>query len=135
VDPDTGGPKTCGSGGSGSGSATLDHSFIHIAYGTPQEFTDLQKNTNEELTKCCDNFFDLLDNFAETKNKHRHAIWPLQIMLLILTPKVSDAAHTHCQGQIMQLVLTPKVSEQPCLGIGAKSLVRSLCCRSVSGIR
>ena len=51
----------------------------------PHEFTDLQKNTNEELTKCCDTFFDLLDNFAETKNKHRHAIWPLQIMLLILT--------------------------------------------------
>ena len=54
----------------------------------PHEFTDLQKNTNEELTKCCDNFFDLLDTFAETKNKHRQAIWPLQIMLLILTPKV-----------------------------------------------
>jgi hypothetical protein len=72
----------------------------------PQEFTDLQKNTNEELTKCCDNFFDLLDNFAETKNKHRHAIWPLQIMLLILTPKVS---------------------EWPCLCVcGAKSLVRSM---------
>ena len=33
----------------------------------PHEFTDLQKNTNEELTKCCDTFFDLLDNFAETK--------------------------------------------------------------------
>ena len=27
--------------------------------------------------------FDLLDNFAESKNKHRHAIWHLQIMLLI----------------------------------------------------
>jgi len=56
----------------------------------PQEFTELQERQNEELTKCCDNFFDLLDNFAETKNKHRHAIWPLQIMLLILTPKVLE---------------------------------------------
>ena len=55
----------------------------------PHEFTDLQKNTNEELTKCCETFFDLLDTFAETKNKHRHAIWPLQMMLLILTPKVT----------------------------------------------
>jgi len=64
----------------------------------PHEFTDLQKNTNEELTKCCDTFFDLLDNFAETKNKHRHAIWPLQIMLLILTPKVLEEINNADSG-------------------------------------
>ena len=54
------------------------------------EFTDLQKNANEELIKCRNTFLDLLDNFDETKNKYRHAIWPLQIMLLILTPKVLE---------------------------------------------
>ena len=64
----------------------------------PHEFTDLQKNTNEELTKCCDTFFDLLDNFAEAKTKHRHVIWPLQIMLLILTPKVLEEINNADSG-------------------------------------
>ena len=64
----------------------------------PHEFTDLQKNTNEELTKCCDNFFDLLDSFAESKMKHRHVIWPLQIMLLILTPKVLEEINNADSG-------------------------------------
>ena len=64
----------------------------------PHEFTDLQKNTNEELTKCCETFFDLLDTFAETKNKHRHAIWPLQMMLLILTPKVLEEINNADSG-------------------------------------
>ncbi|XP_023326814.1 neurofibromin isoform X3 [Eurytemora carolleeae] len=64
----------------------------------PQEFIDLQKNSNEELTKCCENFFDLLDNFAETKNKHRHAIWPLQMMLLILTPTILEEINNADSG-------------------------------------
>ena len=66
----------------------------------PHEFTDLQKNTNEELTKCCDNFFDLLDNFAaeNSKAKDRHVIWPLQIMLLILTPKVLEEINNADSG-------------------------------------
>ncbi len=55
-----------------------------------QEFTELQRTQNEELARSCDSFFELLDNFAETKNKHRSVIWPLQLMLLILTPKVSN---------------------------------------------
>ena len=42
--------------------------------------------------------FDLLDNFAESKNKHRHAIWPLQIMLLILTPKVLEEINNADSG-------------------------------------
>ena len=64
----------------------------------PHEFTELQKNNNEELTKCCDTFFDLLDNFAESKMKHRHVIWPLQMMLLILTPKVLEEINNADSG-------------------------------------
>ncbi len=56
-----------------------------------QEFTELQRTQNEDLARSCDNFFELLDNFAETKNKHRSATWPLQLMLLILTPKVGTS--------------------------------------------
>lgn len=51
----------------------------------PYEFAELQKNPNEELSKCCEQLFDILDTFADNK-KGRAAVWPLQIMLLILSP-------------------------------------------------
>ena len=51
----------------------------------PYEFAELQKNTNEELSKCCEQLFDILDSFADNK-KGRAAVWSLQIMLLILAP-------------------------------------------------
>ncbi|PSN44310.1 Neurofibromin [Blattella germanica] len=51
----------------------------------PHEFADLQKKHNEELAKCCEGLFDILDSFADNK-KGRAAVWPLQIMLLVLSP-------------------------------------------------
>lgn len=51
----------------------------------PKEFEDLQRNPNEELSKCCETFFDILDSYAENK-KSRSAVWPLQILLLTLSP-------------------------------------------------
>jgi hypothetical protein len=45
----------------------------------------LKKNQNEDLAKCCDGLFDILDSFADNK-KGRAAVWPLQIMLLVLSP-------------------------------------------------
>lgn len=75
----------------------------------PHEFAELQKKPNEELggdllsviygfliknkpyihhlyfTDLCEKLFDLLDGVAES-NKRKVAIWPLQIMLLILNP-------------------------------------------------
>ncbi|XP_017785481.1 PREDICTED: neurofibromin isoform X3 [Nicrophorus vespilloides] len=53
----------------------------------PYEFSELNTNPNEELSKCCEQLFDILDTFADNK-KGRAAVWPLQIMLLILSPKV-----------------------------------------------
>lgn len=64
----------------------------------PAEFKDLQRKESEELYRCCDAFFDLLDNYAETKNKHRSAIWPLQLMLLVLTPKVLEEIYNADAG-------------------------------------
>ncbi|XP_063696355.1 neurofibromin isoform X3 [Culicoides brevitarsis] len=55
----------------------------------PKEFEDLQRNPNEELSKCSEQFFDILDSYAENK-KSRSTVWPLQIMLLILSPKVLE---------------------------------------------
>lgn len=51
----------------------------------PHEFGELQKKPNEELSKCCEGLFDILDTLADNK-KGRAAVWPLQIMLLILSP-------------------------------------------------
>lgn len=51
----------------------------------PYEFSDLQKNPNEELSKSCEQLFDILDIFADNK-KGRAAVWSLQIMLLLLAP-------------------------------------------------
>ena len=64
----------------------------------PNEFTELQSMQNEELSRCCDSFFDLLDNCAEGKTKHRISIWPLQLMLLILTPKVLEEIYNADTG-------------------------------------
>lgn len=54
-----------------------------------QEFAELQRNPNEELSKSCETVFDILDSYAENK-KSRSAVWPLQIMLLILSPKILE---------------------------------------------
>lgn len=44
-----------------------------------------KQKTNEELAKCADCLFDILDHAADTK-KCRASAWPLQIMLLLLSP-------------------------------------------------
>ena len=62
---------------------TLKKKFHSYFLVSAQEFTELQSVQNDDLTKCCENFFETLDGFAETKNKHRSATWPLQMMLLV----------------------------------------------------
>lgn len=64
----------------------------------PQEFTELQNVQNDELFRCCDTFFDLLDPLSESKNKYRSATWPLQLMLLVLTPKVLEEVYNADTG-------------------------------------
>lgn len=55
----------------------------------PHEFAELQKQPNEELSKGCENLFDILDSFADSK-KSRSSVWPLQMLLLMLSPKVLE---------------------------------------------
>lgn len=54
------------------------------------EFTDLQVEPHEELAKACEELFDILDTFADNKKGRAAAVWSLQIMLLILSPKVLE---------------------------------------------
>ncbi|KAJ8938296.1 hypothetical protein NQ318_020355 [Aromia moschata] len=55
----------------------------------PYEFAELQKNPNEEMSRCAEQLFDILDAFGDNK-KGRSAVWSLQMMLLILAPKVLE---------------------------------------------
>ncbi|XP_048487858.1 neurofibromin [Plutella xylostella] len=56
----------------------------------PQEFAEVQSRPNDELSKCCDTLFDILqDSFSDNK-KSRVCVWPLQIMLLVLNPSVLE---------------------------------------------
>ncbi|XP_074643053.1 neurofibromin-like [Tubulanus polymorphus] len=55
----------------------------------PEEFTDLQKKQDDELADCCDRLFELFTTFAES-NRRKAAVWPLQMMLLVLCPKILE---------------------------------------------
>ncbi|KAK3767382.1 hypothetical protein RRG08_049749 [Elysia crispata] len=54
----------------------------------PHEFTELHKQPNDELQECCDKLFDHLIVFEGSRR--RVQIWPLQMMLLILCPKILE---------------------------------------------
>lgn len=56
----------------------------------PNEFAELQRKPNDELAKACGELFDILDAFADNKKGRASAVWPLQIMLLVLSPKVLE---------------------------------------------
>ncbi|KAG8232722.1 hypothetical protein J437_LFUL013315, partial [Ladona fulva] len=55
----------------------------------PNEFAELQIKPNENLSKCCEALFDILDGCGDNR-KVRLVTWPLQIMLLLLSPKVLE---------------------------------------------
>ncbi|XP_063990874.1 neurofibromin isoform X3 [Diachasmimorpha longicaudata] len=67
---------------------SLEHAIWNWMDTYPHEFSDIQKNPNDILAKICGELFDILDCFAENKKGRVAAVWPLQIMLLILSPKI-----------------------------------------------
>ncbi|KAH3876996.1 hypothetical protein DPMN_000850 [Dreissena polymorpha] len=56
----------------------------------PEEFTDLQKRPNEELQECCDKLFEQYLAYMENSAKRKASVWPFQMMLLILCPKILE---------------------------------------------
>lgn len=56
----------------------------------PQEFADVQKQPNEDLSKTCEELFNILDTLVVEKKNRATSVWPLQMMLLILSPKVLE---------------------------------------------
>ncbi|CAF1273405.1 unnamed protein product [Rotaria sordida] len=56
----------------------------------PEEFTDLQKRPNAELSDNCEKLFELLDSFGEANRRKVQYVWPLQMMLLVLCPIILE---------------------------------------------
>lgn len=56
----------------------------------PNEFDDVQKKPNNDLAKTCEELFDILDVCVDTKKGKNAMLWPLQMMLLILSPRVLE---------------------------------------------
>ncbi|XP_065225861.1 neurofibromin-like isoform X1 [Planococcus citri] len=55
----------------------------------PDEFGEIQKVPNEDLARYCETLFDILDIHADSK-KGRPSVWSLQLLMLVLSPKVLE---------------------------------------------
>ena len=56
----------------------------------PDEFKDLQKRPNADLSDNCEKLFEYLDQFYEKQKGKAQYIWPLQTMLLVLCPIILE---------------------------------------------
>ncbi|XP_048468774.1 neurofibromin isoform X1 [Rhincodon typus] len=67
--------------------SSLEKAFWNWVENYPDEFTVLYQIPQRDLADCSEKLFDLVDSFAENA-KRKAAVWPLQIILLILSPDV-----------------------------------------------
>lgn len=65
---------------------SLERSIWNWMEKYPEEFNDLQKRPNADLSDSCEKLFEHLDQFYEKQKPKSHIVWPLQLMLLILSP-------------------------------------------------
>ncbi|THD27494.1 Neurofibromin [Fasciola hepatica] len=56
----------------------------------PQEFDELQKKPNDELAEYCERLFFLFSSLCAESGRKKLLVWPLQIMLLVLCPKILE---------------------------------------------
>lgn len=70
----------------------------------PKEFVHLMKAPNQDLEDACDKMFELLDQFAESSNKRRLYAWPLQMLLLVLSPKILEEIINADSGMAQQFL-------------------------------
>ncbi|CAD5126032.1 DgyrCDS14209 [Dimorphilus gyrociliatus] len=69
---------------------SLERSIWNWMENYPEEFTELQQRPSEELAECCDKLFELYNTFCESSMKRKAVVWPLQMMLLVLCPKILE---------------------------------------------
>ncbi|XP_048119775.1 neurofibromin isoform X1 [Alosa alosa] len=66
---------------------SLEKAFWNWVDYYPDEFTMLYQRPQTDMADCAEKLFDLVDSFAESA-KRKAAVWPLQIILLILCPEI-----------------------------------------------
>ncbi|XP_034759069.2 neurofibromin isoform X11 [Acipenser ruthenus] len=66
---------------------SLEKAFWNWVENYPDEFTMLYQRPQTDMADCAEKLFDLVDSFAESA-KRKAAVWPLQIILLILCPVI-----------------------------------------------
>lgn len=67
----------------------LEKAFWNWVENYPDEFTRLYQRPQADMADCAEKLFDLVDSFAES-TKRKAAVWPLQIILLILCPDITQ---------------------------------------------
>ncbi|XP_063562592.1 neurofibromin-like [Gorilla gorilla gorilla] len=66
---------------------SLEKAFWNWVENYPDEFTKLYQIPQTDMAECAEKLFDLVDGFAES-TKCKAAVWPLQIIILILCPEI-----------------------------------------------
>ncbi|KAM6933556.1 neurofibromin-like isoform 2-T2 [Xenentodon cancila] len=66
----------------------LEKAFWNWVENYPDEFTMLYQRPQADMAEAAEKLFDLVDSFAESA-KRKAAVWPLQIILLILCPEIT----------------------------------------------
>uniref|UniRef100_A0A2K6GJC0 Neurofibromin 1 n=1 Tax=Propithecus coquereli TaxID=379532 RepID=A0A2K6GJC0_PROCO len=66
---------------------SLEKAFWNWVENYPDEFTKLYQIPQTDMAECAEKLFDLVDGFAES-TKRKAAVWPLQIILLVLCPEI-----------------------------------------------
>ncbi|XP_030632149.1 neurofibromin isoform X1 [Chanos chanos] len=69
---------------------SLEKAFWNWVENYPDEFTMLYQRPQTDMADCAEKLFDLVDSFAESA-KRKAAVWPLQIILLILCPEITQS--------------------------------------------
>ncbi|KAM9452999.1 neurofibromin-like isoform 5-T5 [Salvelinus alpinus] len=67
---------------------SLEKAFWNWVENYPDEFTTLYQRPQTDMADAAERLFDLVDSFAESA-KRKAAVWPLQIILLILCPEIT----------------------------------------------
>ncbi|KAM9801137.1 neurofibromin isoform 1-T1 [Neosynchiropus ocellatus] len=67
---------------------SLEKAFWNWVENYPDEFTMLYQRPQADMAEAAEKLFDLVDSFAESA-KRKAAVWPLQIILLILCPLIT----------------------------------------------
>ncbi|XP_017855685.1 PREDICTED: neurofibromin isoform X1 [Drosophila arizonae] len=63
----------------------------------PQEFQDLQRGTNRDISTCWEPLLDFVEYFKTENKKSKTLVWPLQMLLLILNPSSLEATVNELQ--------------------------------------